>query len=247
MSNMIDRDAAIAAANARADRAEVALAAQIEADAGIIVAMKGHGWEENPAIHPYDKGYIAACDAAISRICMQPHDTTALDRIIAATRAKALREALVLVRSYLDAWDDATVNGSSISIICDAIEALIPTPPAVSDDVAALVAAVPTTAAYRDVLMERSRQCVVEGWTLAHDDEHDGAEMATAAACYALSASGWDRTALWEIWPKSWGVDWFKPNYTSPRRDLVKAAALIIAEIERLDRAALAKMRVGQS
>ena len=119
--------------------------------------------------------------------------------------------------------------------------ALIDTPPAVSDDVAAM----PTTAAERDVLAERSRQCVVEGWTPTHDDEHDGSEMAIAAACYALSASGWSITALWEIWPKAWGVNWFKPNYTSPRRDLVKAGALIIAEIERLDRAALAKLEGG--
>jgi hypothetical protein len=34
-------------------------------------------------------------------------------------------------------------------------------------------------------------------------------------------------------WP--WSQDWWKP--TNPRRDLVKAGALIAAEIERLDRA----------
>ena len=33
---------------------------------------------------------------------------------------------------------------------------------------------------------------------------------------------------------KIWGLDWLKPK--SPRRDLVRAAALIVAEIERLDR-----------
>lgn len=78
---------------ARADRAEAALAAQIEADAGFVIAMKGNGWDENPATHPYDKGYIAACDTAISRICLQPHDRTALDRMLRAEREKALREA----------------------------------------------------------------------------------------------------------------------------------------------------------
>jgi hypothetical protein len=36
------------------------------------------------------------------------------------------------------------------------------------------------------------------------------------------------------LWP--WDDEWFK--LTDPRRDLIKAAALIIAEIERLDRAA---------
>ena len=53
----------------------------------------------------------------------------------AQIRAAALREVLALVRGYLDAWDDATVNGSSISIICDAIEALIHTPPATRKEV----------------------------------------------------------------------------------------------------------------
>jgi len=36
-----------------------------------------------------------------------------------------------------------------------------------------------------------------------------------------------------DVWP--WGGFTWKP--TTPRRDLVKAAALILAEIERLDRA----------
>lgn len=40
-----------------------------------------------------------------------------------------------------------------------------------------------------------------------------------------------------EVWP--WDESWWKP--TTPRRDLVKAAALILAEIERLDRMAAAK------
>lgn len=37
------------------------------------------------------------------------------------------------------------------------------------------------------------------------------------------------------LWPHSWASCWFKP--TNRRRDLVKAAALLIAEIDRLDRA----------
>lgn len=35
-------------------------------------------------------------------------------------------------------------------------------------------------------------------------------------------------------WPFTWWLDWWKP--TTYRRDLVKAGALILAEIERLDR-----------
>jgi hypothetical protein len=89
------------------------------------------------------------------------------------------------------------------------------------------------TDAARDVLAERKRQISAEGWKPDHDDKHVGFQMATAAACYALYSSGF-RTAA-DIWPNTWTPAWFKP--TNPRRNLVKAAALILAEIERLDRA----------
>lgn len=94
-----------------------------------------------------------------------------------------------------------------------------------------------TTLAARDVLAERRRQISAEGWTPEHDDAHDKGEMAQAAGCYALNAAGWKTEALRGCWPLSWRAAWFKP--ANPRRDLVKAAALILAEIERLDRAAL--------
>ncbi|MEI7297334.1 hypothetical protein WCQ02_34855 [Paraburkholderia tropica] len=76
----------------------------------------------------------------------------------------------------------------------------------------------------------------VEGWTPEHDDEHDNGEMADAAAAYALHASGWTESMPREVWPADWSQTWWKP--TMPRRDLVKATSLLIAEIERLDRAA---------
>lgn len=99
------------------------------------------------------------------------------------------------------------------------------------------------TAAARDVLAERHRQITEEGWTPEHDDRHDRGELAAAAACYASSAVlrahpgrfGWPTTRpAPEMWP--WASGWWKP--TGYRRDLVKAGALILAEIERLDRAA---------
>lgn len=93
------------------------------------------------------------------------------------------------------------------------------------------------TEAARDVLAERRRQIEAEGWSASHDDGHMSGEMARAAACYALSSAGWKREALLEIWPvRQWVSMWFKP--TGRRRDLVKGAALMIAEIERLDRLA---------
>lgn len=91
---------------------------------------------------------------------------------------------------------------------------------------------VPTQAA-RDVLAERQRQIKNEGWTRAHDDEHVDGSLAAAAACYAVVSVPSRRGEVpVSLWPRSW----WKPS--NARRNLVKAAALILAELERLDRAA---------
>jgi hypothetical protein len=87
--------------------------------------------------------------------------------------------------------------------------------------------------AAQDILRERARQIENEGWSEEHDDQHTEGEMALAAACYALSASGYAKGQTPPIWP--WSLTWWKPSYG--RRDLVRAAALLLAEIERLDRA----------
>ena len=103
--------------------------------------------------------------------------------------------------------------------------------------------------AWRDVMDERVRQTTVEGWTPEHDGEHDEGELAAAAGSYAINAAcmlspydGVPRDELPDTWPPEWDVKWWKPSPDNPRRDLVKAGALILAEIERLDRAALAAM-----
>ncbi|TQI11032.1 hypothetical protein FLI94_20230 [Pseudomonas aeruginosa] len=93
--------------------------------------------------------------------------------------------------------------------------------------------------AWLDVQAERRRQITAEGWTPEHDDEHDNGEMARAAACYALAGSSApsDGTAALLVslaWP--WDEQWWKPS--TARRDMVKACALGLAEIERLDRVA---------
>ena len=94
--------------------------------------------------------------------------------------------------------------------------------------------------AIMDVMRERTRQINEEGWTPAHDDRHTLGEMATAAYCYIRWGS---RLFAPADWP--WSIQFWKPS--DRRRDLVKAAALIVAEIERLDRAELRKTQeVGQ-
>lgn len=97
-----------------------------------------------------------------------------------------------------------------------------------------LGAAVGATAALADVAAERRRQVIQEGWAPERDDKYEAEELAQAAAAYALSAAGLPDTAN-DVWPLGWAMSWFKA--TTPRRDLIKAGALILAEIERLDRA----------
>ena len=90
------------------------------------------------------------------------------------------------------------------------------------------------------IAAERQRQIEKEGWTPAHDNEHDEGDIALAAACYALPVAE-NYVECIEgmgpiMWP--WAYKWWKPK--DRRSDLVRAGALIAAEIDRLDRAALA-------
>jgi len=119
--------------------------------------------------------------------------------------------------------------------------------------------------AVADIAAERRRQIEVEGWTPEHDDsKHSSGQLAIAAACYAISGGAEVRhllaqkrwtlyegnqvvTAFYWLWSLTikWSSDWYKPS--SRRRDLVKAGALIVAEIERLDRAALKRTGEGEA
>lgn len=103
------------------------------------------------------------------------------------------------------------------------------------DKAKAAIAKTNGCSALADVAAERRRQIEAEGWVPEHDDEHSNGEMALAAACYARAGSGVPMIAdVPLLWP--WTSSWWKP--AGARRNLVKAAALILAEIERLDRAA---------
>lgn len=92
------------------------------------------------------------------------------------------------------------------------------------------------------IFAERHRQIEREGWTRAHDDEHDAGELALAAICYALSPYSDERRAgdyrisagmaVPPGWP--WDAEWWKPTPKDRIRELTKAGALIAAEIDRL-------------
>lgn len=92
------------------------------------------------------------------------------------------------------------------------------------------------TAAIEDVLAERRRQVEGEGFSPRHDDHHSPGELARAGACYAVAASQALESHIYDPPPWPWADAWWKPK--TPRRDLVRASALLIAEIERLDRMA---------
>lgn len=88
------------------------------------------------------------------------------------------------------------------------------------------------------IAAERNRQISVEGFTPDHDDQHVDNQLANAAACYALDAhlsqkEIWGTELVDLMWP--WAEEWWKPE-ESRIRNLVKAGALLVAEIERLQR-----------
>ncbi len=89
--------------------------------------------------------------------------------------------------------------------------------------------------AIADVIAERQRQQSVKGFSTEQDDTYTGGELAGAAISYITPFEAMT------YWPADWHDDSFKP--TSERRNLVKAAALIIAEIERIDRKSDAELK----
>lgn len=94
-----------------------------------------------------------------------------------------------------------------------------------------------------DIAAERLRQINEEHWNPEHDDDHDDYQLSRAAMAYvehAREQGPRPRKVAEHIvalivgrwWP--WDMEWWKPR--DPRRNLVRAGALIAAEIDRLQR-----------
>ena len=90
------------------------------------------------------------------------------------------------------------------------------------------------------ITAERERQIEKERFGPSHDDEHDMGELIGASMTYSAHALGIvtdhelpDSEGHDGYWP--WDVEWWKPS-PDPIRNLVKAGALIAAEIDRLKR-----------
>lgn len=83
---------------------------------------------------------------------------------------------------------------------------------------------------------ERKRQINEEGYSWRHDDEHYAHQLSDAAIVYAAPAPL--RYKVMDWWP--WDKSYFKEDKTFTTagriRELVKAGALIAAEIDRLQR-----------
>ena len=91
--------------------------------------------------------------------------------------------------------------------------------------------------AVKDILAERTSQ-IAQGWTSEHDDEHTNLALSRAAGIYIDYRYARHPDA--EYPPGEPPFDWpwedasWKPR--TYRENLIRAAALLIAEIERLDR-----------
>ncbi len=83
-----------------------------------------------------------------------------------------------------------------------------------------------------EIQAERQRQQTIEGWTPEHDDKHKNGELAQMAACYAQSTIP-KYSGPYTVFPFDEGD---KRCEHPARKILIIAAALIVAEIERLDR-----------
>jgi hypothetical protein len=90
------------------------------------------------------------------------------------------------------------------------------------------------------IAAERQRQIDVEGWSPDHDADWEDGQLGQAAEAYRLAATGMlkgSTAKAWKtpppIWP--WDRRWWKPS-DDPVCNLVKAGALIAAEIDRLQR-----------
>jgi len=109
------------------------------------------------------------------------------------------------------------------------------------------------------IAAERQRQIDVEGYTPEHDDEYTGHKLAMAAVCYAapypvfFRYTSVDLVAFSDPWPEIWDqrgdtrhrsddgderlLDADEIPLDERIKDLVKAGALVAAEIDRLQRA----------
>ena len=108
-----------------------------------------------------------------------------------------------------------------------------------------------------DISTERERQRTK--WGDKHDDDHEDGSMAVAAICYIenepiyVRRESANRVTFQDPWPWSGGDPRCRPpsgftnvptyGFRDYRWSLVQAAALLVAEIERIDRTTVQPVR----
>lgn len=83
------------------------------------------------------------------------------------------------------------------------------------------------------IAIERERQMSEEGWDAEHDDQHTLGELARVGELYALPEVS--QTSA-NLYPSTWSARWWRTTPQNRVRELVKAGALIAAEIDRLQK-----------
>ena len=83
------------------------------------------------------------------------------------------------------------------------------------------------------IAQERERQISQEGYTPAHDDLYAEGQLALLAAAYALSSQEQEVLTVAGYLQALMDGYGFQVKPKDPIRDLVRAGALILAEIER--------------
>lgn len=83
-----------------------------------------------------------------------------------------------------------------------------------------------------EVARERARQ-IGKGFDASHDDLYTGNELAQAGIAYALASLPAGKAEAVLYWP--WAPTFWHPE--GQRANLIKAAALLVAEVQRIDRA----------
>jgi hypothetical protein len=172
------------------------------------------------------------------RIMLDEHEAALMAPQAADAKAEPLRDREALAYKIENILDDTL----SIDLTDEEIIGIGPACYTIADVVLTTApTAVDRTAVIEEVIAERGRQ-IAKGYDADHDDAHYDGSIATAAAVYALHPFAWHLVitegskrrllSLADFWPWEWSQ--FEP--ADERRNLVRSAAMIIAEIERLDR-----------
>ena len=88
---------------------------------------------------------------------------------------------------------------------------------------------------FYSLVVERTRQIEAEGFLVYSDKGYKDEELALGAAAYALPESKREYYCNCpKFWPSNWYPHMWKPTPNNRLRELCKAGALIMAEMDRL-------------